>query len=187
MHCSLFETEVLYIAMVIDVVALKEPILDFKNEIPAAEMNLDEEKARLAKPVQIAGKLRKGIAQIDIEGRITGEIEIECDRCLKHRAVPLDVPFKVGYVAEEHYTEQSEAELRADDLDVDVYDGERIDLTELAREQILLNLSERFLCREDCRGLCPKCGADRNAVNCDCEEKEIDPRWQGLRELKIKD
>jgi uncharacterized protein len=47
-------------------------------------------------------------------------------------------------------------------------------------------LPEQAFCREDCRGLCEKCGANQNLIDCKCEEKEIDPRWQGLRELKIR-
>jgi uncharacterized protein len=46
-----------------------------------------------------------------------------------------------------------------------------------------LNLPEQVFCREDCRGLCAKCGANRNATDCGCEEKEIDPRWAGLKNL----
>ena len=185
MHCSLFETESFYLSpMIINVVALAEPVHDFSYEIPAAEMNLEEDTARMVKPARIAGNLKRGIAQTEVEGRVAGEIEIDCARCLKPNPAPLDLAFKVAFVTEENYTQDAEAELRHADLEVSVYDGENIDLAELAREQIVLNLSERFLCREDCLGLCPKCGVDKNAVNCNCEEKEIDPRWSALKDLK---
>ena len=69
-------------------------------------------------------------------------------------------------------------------MDVSVIEGFEIDLTELVREQILLNLPEQVFCREDCKGLCEKCGANRNLINCNCEEKEIDPRWSALKNLK---
>ena len=170
--------------MVIDLFQLSEPEHSFDAEIQPAEIDLDDESARLEKPVKIAGRLRKGIAQTDVEGRIGAELEMECTRCLSPSAASLDVPFKVAYVTEENYTSAEEAELRGEELGVAIFDGERIDLAELAREQILLNLPVRFLCREDCRGLCPKCGADRNTVNCNCEEGETDPRWSALKELK---
>ena len=171
--------------MIIDLFQLSEPTFDFNYEIPPAEIHLEEETARLEKSVKIAGSLRKGIAQTDVQGNIRAEVEIDCTRCLSSAKAPLDFPFKVTYVTEENYTQDPEAELRADDLDVAVYDGEKIDLSELAREQILLNLPTQFLCREDCRGLCAKCGADKNTVNCSCEEKEIDPRWSGLKDLRF--
>jgi uncharacterized protein len=184
LHSSLFETWVYFVAMIIDLFELTEPVSDFKVELSPAEINLEEESARLDKPVKIEGKVRKGIAQTDIEGRITGEIEIDCTRCLSAAKTALEFPFKVTFVTEENYTQDVEAELRADDLDIAIFDGQKIDLAELVREQVLLNLPTRFFCQEDCRGLCPKCGADKNTVNCNCEEKEIDPRWSALKNLK---
>ena len=181
----LFETDFNLSAMIIDLFQLSEPDLDFDFELPAAEVDLEEDTARLEKTVRLAGRLRKGIAQVDIEGRLTGEIELECTRCLTRAKTPLDFPFKAVYVTSENYTTDTEAELRAADLDVSIFEGDKIDLSELAREQILLNLPVRFLCSENCRGLCAKCGADKNTVNCNCQENEIDPRWQGLRDLKI--
>lgn len=170
--------------MIIDLFELSEPVYDFDVELKPAEINLEEETARLGKPVKIAGSIRKGIAQTDVEGKIAAELEIDCTRCLTAAKTTIDFPFKVTFVTEENYTQDIEAELRAEDLDVAVFGGDKIDLAELAREQILLNLPVRFLCQENCRGLCAQCGANKNTVNCNCEEKEIDPRWAGLKDLK---
>jgi uncharacterized protein len=49
---------------------------------------------------------------------------------------------------------------------------------------LLLNIPMRILCKEDCRGLCPKCGRNRNTNSCDCVEEAIDPRWEGLKGLR---
>lgn len=170
--------------MIIDLFQLSEPEHRFDFEISLADISLDEESARLAKPVKIDGKLKKGIAQVDVEGTIESEMEIDCTRCLNPTLTALDFPFKVVYVTAENYTPDAEAVLRGEDLDVSVYDGEIVDLAELAREQILLNLPARFLCADDCKGLCAKCGANKNAADCGCEQKEIDPRWSALKELK---
>lgn len=170
--------------MIIDLFELSEPIYDFNVELSPAEINLDEETLRLFAPVKIAGRLRKGIAQVDVEGTIVTKVEIDCTRCLSQAKQALNFPFKVVYVTEENYTQEEEAELRAEDLEVAVFDGEKIDLNELSREQITLNLPTRFLCGENCKGLCPKCGANRNTENCGCEENDIDPRWAKLKNLK---
>jgi uncharacterized protein len=180
----LFETDFNLSPMIIDLFQLSEPDFEFAFELPAADINLEEEAVQLEKPVKIAGNLRKGIAHVDINGTIAGEIEVECTRCLSPTKTPIDFPFKAVYVTEENYTTDPEAELRGEDLDVAIFDGEKIDLADLAREQILLNLPARFLCSPDCKGLCAKCGANKNTVNCICEENEIDPRWQALRDLK---
>jgi uncharacterized protein len=170
--------------MIVDLTKPSEREIDFSF---AAQPDLEDESARIAEPVKVEGKLRKGIAQVDVNGRISGgAIEMECQRCLTPTKIPLDFPFSATFVTEENYTDAKEAELRGADLDVSVYEDERIDLGELAREQILLNLPTQALCREDCKGLCPKCGANLNETACDCASVEIDPRWRGLSELKIK-
>lgn len=170
--------------MTIDLFDISEPVYEFQTELTPDEINLDEESARLVKPVSIAGTLRKGIAQVDVVGNIQAEIEIDCTRCLSKAETKINFPYKVAYVTEENYTQAEEAELKPEDLEIAIFDGEKIDLNELAREQITLNLPTRFLCRDNCRGLCPKCGANKNSENCSCEENEIDPRWQALRDLR---
>ncbi len=61
--------------------------------------------------------------------------------------------------------------------------GEHVDLDDLVREQILLALPTRQLCRDDCKGLCPTCGANLNQTTCDCSAEEIDPRFAALAQL----
>jgi uncharacterized protein len=167
--------------MIIDLIQLTEPEIAFDF---ASQPDLDEESARLAEPVRAVGRVRKGIAQVDVEGRISGEIEAECTRCLRDVRLKIDAALKAAFVTEENYTSEKEAVLRQGDLDVSIYDGEKIDLADLVREQILLDLPAQILCREDCKGLCQKCGANLNEVNCNCEENEIDPRWSALKDLK---
>jgi len=169
--------------MIIDLIQLTEPEIEFDF---TSQPDLEEESARITKPVRAVGRLRKGIAQTDVEGRISGEVEAECTRCLQSLTHRLDVPLKATFITEENYTSEKEAELRSDDLDVSIYDGEKIDLTDLVREQILLDLPTQILCKEDCKGLCQKCGANLNEVNCNCEENKTDPRWAALGKLKIK-
>lgn len=76
------------------------------------------------------------------------------------------------------------AEVVSEDLDLFPYDGERVDLEPLLREQFVLSVPYAPLCREDCKGLCPQCGVDRNATTCACE-KPIDPRLAALKGLKL--
>jgi uncharacterized metal-binding protein YceD (DUF177 family) len=77
------------------------------------------------------------------------------------------------------------AELTDDDLDLYGYDGEEIDLTPLFRDQVVLAVPFAPLCSEDCKGLCPQCGVDRNLETCDCKPP-VDPRWAALQQhLKI--
>jgi uncharacterized protein len=172
--------------MVIDLITLEKSPFSFSHSFAPDEIDLDIETAKLKNAVEIEGELTKRIVQVDVKGKIFAQIETECSRCLQTAELKLEIPFEAAFVTAENYTESKEAELKEDDLDVSIFNGDKIDVTELVREQILLNLPEQAFCREDCKGLCEKCGANLNLIDCNCEEKESDPRWQGLRELKLK-
>jgi uncharacterized protein len=178
---SLFETIFTLVAMIINTAELSD---NEKNFEFTSQPDLEEETVRLMKPVEVAGKLKKGLVQVDVSGDIKGEAEVDCTRCLASFASKLEISFKVAYVSEENYTQSEESEIRNEDLEIAIYENEEINLDELVREQILLNLPTQAFCREDCKGLCEKCGANKNVKSCDCEEKEVDPRWAALKNLK---
>lgn len=171
--------------MVVDLLTIKDTEIRFDFVLKPSEIDLDSDEAKLTNEIKVEGKLKKGIAQIDVVGNINAQIEIECSRCLQMAEQILYFPFNAIFVALEHYTDEKEAELKADDLDVSIVEDDQIDLKELVREQILLAIPAQNICREDCRGLCQKCAGNRNLIDCNCEEKEIDPRWQSLRGLHI--
>ncbi len=170
--------------MIVELPTAENSILPFDFEIRADEIDLENEPLELKDSVKVEGEIKKGIVQTDVRGRISAEIALECTRCLEPIEQNLEISFAAAFVTPEHYTQAKEAELNTDDLDVSVFEGDRIDLTELVREQILLNLPEQVFCREDCKGLCEKCGANRNLIDCKCIEIEIDPRWAALKNLK---
>jgi uncharacterized protein len=170
--------------MIVDVALLKDGEISFDFQIAPDEIDLEGEDVKLRDAVKFEGKLKRGIAQTDVHGKIFGEIEVECNRCLQAAEMYLEFPFEAVFVTAENYTQEKEAELKAGDLEVSIFEGDKLDLTELAREQILLNLPAQVFCREDCQGLCQKCGANLNLIDCNCEESEVDPRWAALRNLK---
>lgn len=170
--------------MIVDLFAIKDATGSFDFTIEPTEIDLESDAARVKNAVEVQGKLKKGIVQTDVEGAISTVVETECDRCLLSFEKPLDFSFNAAFVTADNYTQAREAELNQDDLEISIFGGDKIDLSELAREQIILNLPEQNFCRENCRGLCPKCGANRNLIDCNCEETEIDPRWSALKNLK---
>jgi len=169
--------------MIIDLTRPGKFPLEFDIQIAADEIDLDTDNVKLTGEARMSGKVTRHIVETVVEGDINARIEIDCTRCLKPVETELDIPFSVSYTSPEHYTDEKETELHQGDLDLAISEDDRIDLKEVAREQILLNLPEQVLCTEDCKGLCAKCGADRNLINCNCEEKEIDPRWAALKDL----
>jgi uncharacterized protein len=158
----------------------------FAHTYEAGEIVLDEETARLTEAPQINGRVtRRSESEVRLQGTITARAEVECDRCLKSLTFPVETDFDVTYIpAADYESAATAAELQEEDLSISVFDGETIDIDDLVREQVLLALPPRLLCREECKGLCPVCGADRNQSECACAPTEIDPRWAGLAGLK---
>ncbi len=170
--------------MFLDLTVIKKTPHRFAFSVSPAEVDLEDETARLKTNAEISGELNRHIAQTDVNGEIIAAIETECSRCLLAVNENLKISFSVSFVTPENYTAEREAEIGVDDLPIAVFDGDKIDIGELVREQILLNLPEQNFCREDCRGLCQKCGANRNLINCNCLDEETDPRWAALKNLK---
>ena len=170
--------------MIIELFSIKDSPHKFEFSLASKEIELEQENVRLIENVRTAGELTRGIVQTDVEGEIRAKLEVECTRCLQPVEKALKIPFKVSFITPENLTEEKETQLNTEDLDVSIFEGDRIDLGELTREQIILNLPEQVFCSEDCQGFCAKCGANRNLIDCKCIEKEIDPRWAALKELK---
>jgi len=152
--------------------------------VPAEGFDLETPGVALKGDVHVKCEIVRSIAETDVRGTIDTEAEMDCTRCLQPVSQKLSIPFDVSFVAPEVFSSESEVELKETDLGVDIFEGEQIDLKELAREQILLNLPEQVVCREDCKGLCERCGVNRNTDECRCGDDDIDPRWAALKGLK---
>ena len=151
--------------------------------IPAGELDLDLSNARIAPDVSFQGELAKTAASTELKGRLSGEMEIDCDRCLEPQQRSIDIELDLEFVPEKDFGADANLELRVGDLKIDAIPGESIDTVEIAREQILLDIPQQFFCKEDCQGLCQKCGTNLNETDCECSDTEIDPRWAALKNL----
>lgn len=167
--------------MIIDLAELEGQSRPIEFSVAAGELNLEDAILRLTGDVTATGDIRKSAGQINVNGTINAPAEIDCSRCLEPILQDLTIDFAVGFVAPENFATDKEREVSPDDLDIDVLDGDQIDLKELVREQILLNLPEQVLCTPDCKGLCLKCGGNRNLIDCRCDLDEADPRWAALK------
>jgi len=125
-------------------------------------------------------------------GTFKGHLHVACSRCVGDVQLDLDEKLHVTFMPpSEMPSDENEiegdgegAEVATEDLDLFPYDGERIDLEPLFREQFVLAVPFSPLCREDCKGLCGQCGIDLNSGTCACE-KPIDPRLAALKGLKL--
>lgn len=113
---------------------------------------------------------------LSLKGSARLQGTFRCARCCKE--FESTIVFPMEYKLASSRPEQSGEEDGADEYLL-LEDG-CLDLDRTVREQLLTEMPFRFLCREDCKGLCPVCGADRNVTECSCDLKERDPRWGAL-------
>ncbi|HEY7676831.1 MAG TPA: DUF177 domain-containing protein [Candidatus Methylomirabilis sp.] len=139
--------------------------------------------ARDACSVEADFRLTKTGVGVAARGLFRATVDLACSRCLEPFALTIAEPFEVQYLPSQELGEE-EAELSGAELDVVPLAEDRIDVDALLRENILLSLPVQPVCREACRGLCPRCGASLNAGPCACPPERPDPRLQALAKLR---
>lgn len=131
-------------------------------------------------PVRVTGLLRRVSTQLTLRATIETKRLRTCDRCLSEDNVNVELPMDIYY--REHAGRGGEEDVAEMYRELDPKQ-ESIVLDEDVRTNLLVNLPLKNLCHEDCRGLCPTCGADLNAEECHCDGARFDPRWEKLAGL----
>lgn len=135
-------------------------------------------------PVSVELSHYRAGMELFFAGQLSTQTLATCARCAEQFSVTSARPFRF-VLAPRAAGDPAETDLRAEDLEFSFYDGEEVDLSPLIREQVLLALPTRPLCDENCRGLCPACGANRNRDECGCSAPAFDPRLAVLRSIKV--
>jgi len=164
----------------IGLAAVEQGPVETSGSVAVHDPLLADLEFRLDQPVAVSGQVSAaGPGAYYWQGRLETGVTLACRRCLApvHRPVGADI----GLL----FTEDQSA---ADDPSVVVITprSRTLDLAPALREELIFAVPEFVLCREDCRGLCPRCGADLNQGPCGCGPEAPDPRWAGLAELKQK-
>jgi uncharacterized protein len=139
----------------------------------------------LAQPVRASLTINKSERVVLIRGKVEAELILQCSRCLEDYRFPLVSECEVALFPFEGQAPFQEAELKEDDLRSSYYYGDEIDISAIIREQILLDVPYKPLCRSSCKGLCPICGEDLNRGSCSCKQEVVDERFAPLKGLKI--
>ena len=129
-------------------------------------------------------KLLRFGKKILVDGSVQGAASLKCSRCLNDFSRPVDLEFREEYTPADENERGSRQELSGDEMDIGFYKGEEIDLAGIVNEQVLLEVPMKPLCKNDCRGICSGCGADRNVQSCNCKDDHIDPRLAPLAKYK---
>ncbi len=169
----------------------EELILDIAEkaeEFPALHDLEEQGQCRFTQGV--TGRLRTFRAgeYIEVQGAVATRVIFACSRCLEDVEVPLEVEVAltfVPYSEEEDREEGEEVELEAEDLGLIPYCGDEIDLNQALQEQVVMALPLRPLCKDDCKGLCPRCGINRNVQDCDCTAPVMNNKFAALKDFKV--
>ena len=129
----------------------------------------------VSEPVLAQGSVRNTAGVLMMEGQVRTTIHGICDRCAgsfdREVTFPIDVVLVTELANEENEDEW-----------VFPLEGDSADLDDIVRTVFVLNLDSKLLCKEDCKGLCPRCGKNLNDGPCNCQ-KELDPRFAALKQL----
>jgi len=160
---------------------------DINAPLASGDVHVEGEESFTLEGGRLRCRLEKGEEDsVHIRGELEARLRLQCGRCLESFALPADHEVDLFYLphrAEDDMEEEDEVELADHEMVVAYYQGDRLDLGEMIREQLILGLPMKRVCREDCRGLCPACGVNRNTSLCECPAEPADPRLVALAKL----
>jgi len=169
----------------------REPI-DFDLELAPGAVDFGDE-AEQAGALATSGRAevipehrgpRNIVADIRLRGQFGGKFQVPCARCVEPVEIPLAADFDLIFRPAGADSEAPERSITAPETEIGYYQKDSLSLEDVLREQVLLSLPVRTLCKPDCKGLCPRCGQNRNLQMCSCEEGPSDPRWEALAGLR---
>jgi uncharacterized protein len=126
------------------------------------------------------------VNDIRLRAAYQGDFEILCARCVEPVPLPLSGEFDLLFRPEDVDANPGERAITPDETEIGYYQESGLSLEDVVREQVLLSLPGRTLCKEDCKGLCPRCGQNLNLATCSCGDAPADPRWNALAGLADK-
>src|SRR5467141_1280431 len=180
--------------MFLDIRELEAHPVDFTEELQPDVLDLGE-GIRQRTPLKANGRAElveehhgkhKIIKDIRLRGRIAANFELSCARCLEPVGQDVNREFELLYRPLGVDAGRDEISVTDAEAEIGYYQGEGLLLEDVLREQVLLALPLKVVCRENCRGLCPQCGKNLNEIQCSCVDEVEDPRWSALKEIRDK-
>jgi DUF177 domain-containing protein len=160
---------------------LKPGSVDFGEE---AEQKGDLATSGRAEVIHEHRGSHEVVSDIRLKGCFAGTFQVPCARCIEPVEVPLTAEFDLIFRPIGVDGGAPERSITVSETEIGYYQKDSLLLEDVLREQVLLSLPVRTLCKPDCKGLCPRCGANRNTQPCSCDEGQTDPRWETLTGLR---
>ena len=177
--------------MLITPALIADEPLELNQALPEGSIDYALDVRQLG-PLQLEGRAellvehrgpRELVEDIRLRAHFEGNFEQLCARCLDPVQQPLSGDFDLIFRPAGADAISGEHAITEDETEIGYYDRSGLLLEDAVREQVLLTLPGRSLCQEDCQGLCPRCGANRNSAPCDCSDRPADARWTALAGL----
>jgi uncharacterized protein len=169
---------------------LKQKKVELSSEEPISHystlLTLEEAgECDFTAPLKVHLTVAREYDHIRASGRVATSLLMNCSRCLSDFQMEIDSPFTIFYLRDEGMGQDEDVELMEEDLITAVYCGDEIDFTNEITEQVLLAIPIKPLCSEDCRGLCPACGAELNVSDCACRVENTNLHFNALENLRV--
>ena len=174
------------------VAELEQQAIDFDESLAPGSIDFIDEM-RQAGVLHTAGRadlLREHrgphdiVEDIRVRASLQTAMEVPCARCLEPVKQAVDTNFDLIFRPREADSDSADHAITTSETEIGYYEGDGLLLEDVLREQVLLALPAKILCKEDCKGLCPECGRNRNTDPCDCVTTSTDPRWSSLQAIR---
>ncbi len=169
--------------MFLDIHELEQHRIQFAETFRTGRIDFGEDVRQVA-DLESRGWAELVAGEIHLEGSLRTAVEVPCARCLERARREVALEFDLFYQPIQTIARDEEVEIRGEDLNIGFYQGDGLSLEEVLREQVLLSLPMRNVCRPDCAGLCLRCGKNRNLGDCGCPPPLADVQWAPLADWK---
>jgi DUF177 domain-containing protein len=171
-------------AMFLDVKELAVHKIRLRQSYAPGAVDYHTADFRQVEPLEVSATAELVEGQIRISGELHTRLELVCARCLEPVFEEVSRDFDLFYRPLKSITREEEVRLKLDDTEIAFFEGDGLFLADVLAEQVLLAIPMKAICRSDCRGLCPQCGANLNTDECRCEAHAADMRLAPLARLK---
>lgn len=180
--------------MLFEIKDLEVRPVDFAESIAPGVLDLGIDY-RQQTPIETSGRAdlveehhgkHKVIQDIRVKGQLATSLEVSCARCLEPITQDVRREFDLLYRPLGVDAGRDEMSVTDAEAEISYYEGQGVLLEDVLREQVLLAVPLKAICREDCKGLCPHCGKNLNQETCSCAVAEEEPRWAALKEIRSK-
>jgi uncharacterized protein len=145
----------------------------FSVAVPSEQIMSSTSQIQFINDIDIYGEINHISGIIKVTGHIDTEYVTKCDRCLKEFEKKIQIQIQENFISSDKLTDQFAY----------LYQGFILDLEQLTRDAVVLEIPSKQLCNEECKGLCPDCGMNWNLSSCQCNQSTIDGKFDKLKVL----